>query len=104
MRRGELVPTAPRFSSVLTVPVPSEAPGKLTAVASAVIPGSISVIRVFPLLAVETASGGDVQVSSDSVVLSCSYSAKVSYAVVGEASDRLVAACIATLVTAENQV
>jgi hypothetical protein len=96
---------------VLTAPVPapqtSSSAERLTPVSSAVAAGSVSVARVFPLLAPDPVPGGAgagaAAASGDSVVLSCSYTALVSYS--GGAGPAVVAAtCATTFVTAEQQV
>lgn len=90
-----------------TVPVPTEETSeKLIPVSSTVQAGSVSVLRVYPLLAHPESAGdsgsGSSSLSSESVVISCSYTTVVSYTRAGKPSE--VVNCVSKLVTAEDQI
>ena len=112
-RRGDVREKGPVFNSVLTIPLPasdgSRAGDSWVPTSSETIPGSVSVVRVFPLLmsddSIPSREGSAVRpTSSDSTQLSCSYSVVVCYGLSMGDVDRTVAQCITKYVTAENQV
>lgn len=105
VRKGEPTRFTPCFTSVQTVPVPVDA-NNLTPISCVTLAGTVAVVRVYPLLAATTGGYGEdpSTPSSESMVLSCSYSVIISYGTAGLNPSVIVTKCMSSLVTAEFQV